>query len=141
MKNESGVTLQANRLGIIASAACFVHCILTPVALSLLPVWVHSLPSEENVHRFLAVGVAGLGGFALIGGYRRHRRSRIFLLMGSGLLLIFAGAYFGDRLPSHLAEVAVTMTGSFSMIAAHLLNHTFCRDCEGCKEPPCQPRP
>jgi hypothetical protein len=48
------------------------------------------------------------------------------------LCLIFAGAYFGNRLPSHLAEMAVTMAGSCCMIAGHFLNHTFCRNCERC---------
>ena len=90
-------------------------------------------PVREKVHRVLAVVVAGLGCFAILAGYRRHRRIRVLLLLGGGLALIFAGAYFGNRLPSHLAEVAVTMTGSCFMIAGHFLNHTFCRDCERCK--------
>jgi hypothetical protein len=58
--------------------------------------------------------------------------------MSSGLLLIFAGAYFGNRLPSHLAEVAVTMMGSCFMVAGHFLNHTFCKNCERCNQP-CSP--
>jgi hypothetical protein len=56
----------------------------------------------------------------------------VLLLMGCGLLFIFAGAYWGDRLPSHAAEVAVTMTGSCLMIAAHFINHTFCKNCRRC---------
>lgn len=122
-------SIQADRLGIIASALCFIHCVLTPVAVSLLAVGVHYLPSEEKIHRVLAVVVAALGCLAIFAGFRRHRRFRVVLLMSGGLLLIFAGAYFGERLPSHLAEVAVTMTGSCLMIAGHFLNHSFCRNC------------
>jgi hypothetical protein len=133
MNNERReLSMGADRLGIIASALCFLHCILTPVLLSMSAVWVHYLPSEERFHRGLAVAVAGIGGFAIIGGYRKHRRARVLLLMSCGLLLIFAGAYWGDRLPSHAAEVAVTMTGSCLMIAAHFINHTFCKDCRRC---------
>jgi uncharacterized membrane protein YccC len=44
-----------------------------------------------------------------------------------GLSAIFAGAYFGDRLQSRLAEVAVTLAGSSLMMTAHFLNHTFCK--------------
>jgi hypothetical protein len=126
------LSMGADRLGIIASAVCFVHCILTPVLLSMSAVWAHYLPSEERVHRGLAVAVAGIGGFAIMGGYRKHGRARVLLLMGCGLLFIFAGAYWGDRLPSHAAEVAVTMTGSCLMIAAHFINHTFCKNCRRC---------
>ncbi len=135
MNNErQALSLRADRLGIIASTLCFVHCILTPVVMSLSSVWAHYLPSEEGFHRVLAVMVAGIGCFAVINGYRKHRRSRVLFLMGSGLSLIFAGAYMGDRLLSHIAEIAVTMTGSSLMIGAHLINHTFCRSCEQCEK-------
>jgi uncharacterized membrane protein YfcA len=127
-------SLGADGLGIIASSLCLVHCVLTPVLLSLLSVWAHYLPSEERFHRILASLVAALGGVAIFSGYRRHRQSRVLLLMGVGLLLIFAGAYWGSRLPSHLAEVAVTMIGSCFMIAGHFLNHTFCKSCARCSK-------
>jgi MerC mercury resistance protein len=125
----------ADGLGIIASALCMVHCVLTPVVLSLIAVWAHYLPSEERFHRILAALIATFGAVAIIGGYRRHRRCRVLLLMSVGLVLIFAGAYWGSRLPSHLAEVAVTMVGSCFMIAGHFLNHTFCRSCARCNKP------
>ncbi len=133
MSNERQVlSLSADRLGIIASALCFVHCIVTPVVLSLSAVWAHYLPSEERFHRALAMLVAAIGCFAIITGYRKHRRLRVLLLMSTGLSFIFAGAYLGDRLPSHIAEIAVTLTGSSLMITAHLINHTFCKNCQRC---------
>lgn len=135
MNNDRQVlSLDADRLGIIASTLCFVHCILTPVALSFSAVWAHYLPSEERFHRVLAVMVAAIGCFAIVSGYRKHRRRRVLLLMSTGLSFIFAGAYLGDRLPSHIAEVAVTLTGSSLMITAHLINHTFCKNCQRCNK-------
>src|ERR1700682_1505344 len=123
MNNDrEALSLRADSLGVIASALCFVHCILTPVVLSLSAVSVHDLPSEEKVHRLIAVLIAGVGGFAAVSGYRKHRRSRVLVLMSCGLLLIFAGAYWGDRLPSHFAEAAATLIGSCLMIAAHIIN-------------------
>ena len=111
------------------SARCFVHCVLTPVVLSMFAVSAHYMPSEEKIHRALAVAVAAIGAFAILSGYRKHRRARVLWLMGAGLALIFAGAYWGDLLPSHGAEVMTTLAGSSLMIAAHLFNHTFCRKC------------
>jgi hypothetical protein len=105
---------------------------LTPVVLSLAIVSAHFLPSEERTHRMLAVIIAAIGGIALANGYRRHRRVRVLCLMTAGLGCIFAGAYWGDRLPSHLAEVGVTLLGSSLMIAAHFINHTFCKQCTRC---------
>lgn len=125
----------ADRLGAWTSALCVVHCLLTPVVLSLSAVVSHFLPAEESVHRGFAVLVALFGVLALVSGFRRHRRRRVLLLMVSGVGLIAATAWWGDRLPTHMAEVAVTLLGSTLMIAAHRLNHTFCKSCscaEGC---------
>ena len=91
------LSMQADRLGIIASVLCFIHCVFTPLAVALLAVGAHCLPSEEKVHRVLAVFVATLGGLAIFFGYRRHRRSPVVVLMSVGLCLIFAGAYLGSR--------------------------------------------
>ncbi|WP_263357850.1 MerC domain-containing protein [Acidicapsa ligni] len=119
----------ADRLGIWASGLCVVHCILTPVLLSFSVVLAHLLPSEERVHRTLALTVAMLGAIALLRGFRKHRRARVLLLMAAGLGCIFAAAWWGDLLPSHWAEVAITFLGSSLMITAHRMNHTFCKQC------------
>jgi hypothetical protein len=119
----------ADQIGIWTSTLCVIHCLLTPVLLSLSAVSAHFLPSEEKTHRTLAVVIAMLGAIALVKGYRKHRSSRVLVLMVVGLAFIFTGAYWGDRLPSHTAEVVVTLLGSGFMIAAHRTNHTFCCDC------------
>jgi uncharacterized membrane protein YfcA len=121
-----------DRVGMVASAACFVHCLLTPIVLSLMSVYAHLLPSEEHIHRVLAVFVAVVGAMSLLLGYKRHRRRSVLVLMAAGLLAIFAGAFYGDRLHSHWAEVLVTLSGSVCLISAHRRNHTFCRSCQDC---------
>jgi hypothetical protein len=125
-------TFSADNLGIWASALCVVHCMVTPVLLSVSSVFAHFIPGEEKTHRSLAVGVAALGAIALVKGFRTHGRRRILGLMALGLCFIFAGAFYGDLLPSHGYEVAVTMTGSLLMITSHRMNHTFCNDCRRC---------
>ena len=116
-------------MGVWASAACVVHCLLTPVLLSSSVVLAHFLPSEERTHRVLALTIAGIGVVALVRGFRRHRRVRVIGLMAGGLACISAAAFFGDNLPAHWMEVGITMVGSGLMIASHRLNHTFCREC------------
>jgi hypothetical protein len=118
-----------DQIGVWTSTLCVVHCLLTPVVLSLSAVSAHFLPSEERTHRTLAVAIAALGAIALIKGFRNHRSLRVLLLMVAGLAFIFGGAFWGDHLPSHATEVLVTLIGSGFMIAAHRANHTFCRDC------------
>jgi peptidoglycan/LPS O-acetylase OafA/YrhL len=129
---ESGWTEAVDRIGIFVSAACLLHCLATPIVLSLLAVYAHFLPSEERTHRILALFITILGVTALLTGYRRHKRPSVLVLMTAGLLFILAGAFFGDRLPSHWDEVAITLAGSSCLIAAHRINHTFCRSCAEC---------
>jgi hypothetical protein len=121
--------LPVDQIGAWTSALCVIHCLLTPVVLSISAVSAHFLPSEERTHRILAVAIAGLGATALLKGFRKHRSLRVLLLMSTGLAFIFGGAWWGDHLPSHAAEVLVTLVGSGFMISAHRMNHTFCRDC------------
>jgi hypothetical protein len=133
MSTSSRVSaFSADKLGIWASTLCVVHCVVTPVLISVSAVFAHLIPGEEKTHRTLAIGVAALGAIALVKGFRTHGRRRILGLMVLGLGFIFAGAFYGDRLPSHGYEVAVTMTGSALMIWAHRMNHTFCSDCRRC---------
>ncbi len=126
--------IPADGIGIWTSSLCVVHCLLTPIVLSVSAVSAHFLPSEEWVHRSLAIVIAALGAIALVKGYHLHRRRWVLGLMATGLTLIFGGAYWGDRLPSHAAEVLVTLAGSTFMISAHRINHTFCRNCRECGE-------
>jgi hypothetical protein len=126
------LAIPADQLGVWTSALCVIHCMVTPVLLSLSAVSAHFLPSEERTHRSLAVMIATLGALALVKGYRSHRHLRVLYLMMAGLACIFGGAYWGDHLPSHRAEVLVTLLGSCFMITAHRMNHTFCRSCHSC---------
>ena len=131
---QSGVpgkslAIPVDQLGIWTSTLCVIHCLVTPIVLSVSAVSAHFLPSEERTHRTLAVVIASLGALALVRGYRSHRSLRVLLIMIAGLSCIFAGAFLGDRLPSHWAEVLITLIGSGFMIAAHRMNHTFCRNC------------
>lgn len=125
-------TFSADKVGIVASAVCVVHCVFTPLLISLSAVAAHLLPGEERTHRVMAAVVTLLGAVALVQGFRQHGRRRILVLMTLGLTCILTGACFSALLPSHLSEVLVTLTGSVLMITAHRMNHTFCRDCHQC---------
>ena len=127
---QGGTRLWADRLGLWTSGLCVVHCALTPILLSFSAVAAHLLPSEEKVHRSLALLVSTFGALALAAGIRKHRRRPVLLLMVAGLICIGGAAWWGDRLPSHAYEVALTFAGSGLMVRAHRLNHTFCRSCE-----------
>src|ERR1700691_6473443 len=82
-------TFPVDQIGAWTSALCVIHCLLTPVVLSISAVSAHFLPSEERTHRTLAAAIAALGALALLKGYRKHRSPRVLLLMTTGLAFIF----------------------------------------------------
>ena len=123
------LSISADKLGIWASALCFVHCTLSPLILSLSIVSAHFLPSEERTHRVLAIIITLLGAVALTNGFRRHRRWRVLFLMLAGLTCLIGTAWWGDHLATHAQEVLLTLIGSCLMVVAHGFNHTFCRQC------------
>ncbi|SEM17070.1 MerC mercury resistance protein [Luteibacter sp. UNCMF331Sha3.1] len=111
----------ADRLGATASFLCAIHCAALPFVIALLPLIGLSFLAD---HRFEAgfVGFACvLASFAVVSGYRRHRRRLPLMLAAPGLLLLILGVTFlhGGSLLAH--SILVTC-GGFLVAAAHFVN-------------------
>ena len=112
-----------------------VHCLLTPVVISLFPDIIPYLPGDSSFHRLLAVGIVLFGFAGFVPGYRVHRRKPLLALIGAGVCLILFVAWNGEGLNRTL-ELILSVGGSMLLVAAHLLNRSFCRQCRLCKEEP-----
>jgi hypothetical protein len=123
----------ADLAGATASALCLVHCLLTPVVISLFPGILPYLPGDTWFHRALALGIVLLGALAFVPGYRIHRRKSLLALIAAGMSLILAVAWAGEGM-DRASELALSIPGSLMLVAAHLLNRTFCRQCNTCSE-------
>lgn len=77
-----------DRLGIAASLACAIHCLIAPFLLLVLPVagtaWSHPV-----VHWVLAALVIPLAIFVIFRGARQHKRyiAMVFAVLGAGFIL------------------------------------------------------
>lgn len=83
--------LDADRLGVIASVLCAIHCAVTPFLLLILPsfgrVWAH--PAS---HWGMALLVIPVAATMVLRGFRRHRRRWVVGCGSLGILLVIAGA-------------------------------------------------
>jgi MerC mercury resistance protein len=131
LQSENVSTGKLDYLGIGVSLACAIHCIATPLVIAFLPVFAHSIPGSEKVHRVIALAVISVGAIAFRSGLKRHRRPIVLLPMAVGMAIIVGAVLFGDSL-THIWETGITMCGSFFVIVAHTINHSFCRDCKVC---------
>lgn len=79
-----------DRLGIVASLACVVHCLAAPLLLLFLPV-LGAWWSHPAAHWVLAALVLPLAGIVIVRGYRKHRRRIAVVALALGMVFIVAG--------------------------------------------------
>ncbi len=106
-----------DRLGMLLSGLCALHCVAGLVLVSVLGLGggVLLAPSIHRVGLALAIGV----GAVTIGlGVRRHGKMAPLALGATGLALMGAGLFA----PHGAGEAALTIAGVALVAAAHVLN-------------------
>jgi len=116
---ERSLNQWKDRLGIIASVTCAIHCAATPILLAFLPAlklteWMAS----PRFHQIAAVVCVGMVSIAIWPAFRRFRDYRVLALSTAGLGLLIAAAFF---LPDECCTPAVAGSLSTDPHAGH--NH------------------
>ena len=116
---ERSLNQWKDRLGIIASVTCAIHCAATPILLAFLPAlnlteWMAS----PRFHQIAAVVCVGMVSIAIWPAFRRFRDYRVLWLSTAGLGLLIAAAFF---LPDECCTPAVAGSQSTDPHAGH--NH------------------
>ncbi len=109
-----------DKLGIIVSATCAVHCLLVgllPFALPLMDTFFHS----PWFHILFVVMVVIITPMAFGLHFQRHGFSFVIKLAVLGVALIISGSLL-ESYSSELISHGLSMFGSFSLVSAHVLN-------------------
>lgn len=125
-----GMEASLDRLGIVVSLTCGLHCILTPFligAAAVMPLgW---LESEFTEAVLLSVAVT-LGVVSLARGFcLRHRRKRCIAFFFAGVLAL-AAAKFGVIAEEY--EPWTVFAGATAIATAHFVNFRLCKTCVRC---------
>ena len=120
-----------DRAGATASFLCAIHCALMPLVVTLLPLLGLSFLASEPVEWALLGASATLGSLSLCLGFRKHRKRRVFMVLAIALALLVAGRIFHEHHFGAWGPILMVL-GGFSMMGAHLLNHSLCRSCTRC---------
>jgi hypothetical protein len=106
-----------DRVGIFASFACMLHCLLFPFILLALPYtisyFINSLYMEISL--VLLSSIAATSVFYT--GYQKHRRVPVLIIMILGLVLLISSFFFISRY-----EIMLKSLGACFLIVGHLQN-------------------
>jgi hypothetical protein len=111
----------ADRVGVVGSLLCAVHCALLPLVVAFLPAVGLNLGGWLDFDQAFVVFASLLGGTTLAMGYRRHREFHAWALLVPGLALVWAASFtpLHDHTSAHLALMVL---GGSLLAAAHLVN-------------------
>lgn len=113
-----------DRVGIVLSAVCAVHCALTPILVAVAPFFFTAEFEFRTKAVLLSLAVIALGW-----GFVSHRSWRPLIWLGGALVAFGVGEWIGHGGSSHgeWFEVAATVAASGALIMAHVTNARACR--------------
>jgi len=120
-----------DRFGMAASFVCAVHCVLTPILFTLVPLFGLTFLRDKRFDwTFIASSIV-IGITSLVPSYlKKHRMLLPIILFGFGVILLIAARQFG----SLRAELPVVLGGALLVVTAHRINRRLCRSCEKCQD-------
>ncbi|MGB5345404.1 MAG: MerC domain-containing protein [Woeseia sp.] len=116
-----------DRLAMLMSALCIVHCLALPFVLLALPFVAEFASTHWHLPMLLfAVPVSVT---AIVIGYRRHGNSALVAGAAVGLALLIAGATIAHDHLGAVADRSLTILGSLILAYVHWQNSRMLRTC------------
>ncbi len=121
-----------DRLAIALSGICAIHCVVLPIAASLIPLLTFTVQHGNSLHefwfhQFILLFILPISFIALIAGFRCHKHLVPLLIAGTGLLILvftstFAGTLISNNVIPYLGETLLTIIGGIIHAIGHVLN-------------------
>jgi ribose/xylose/arabinose/galactoside ABC-type transport system permease subunit len=126
------LTTHLDRLAIILSSMCAIHCVIFPIIASLIPLIATSFSHGNTLHefwfhQFILIFILPISIFSIISGYCCHKTFTPAIIASLGLMiLVFTAAYAGDLIANqtipHESETWFTVFGGVIHATGHVLN-------------------
>ena len=121
-------TIKMDKAAIGLSMLCIAHCLLTPIAIVMLPALGATFLDDERFHYVLLFLVIPTSIFSLGLGCRKHERREILMFGLFGLLLMSLILIVGEDVLGELGEKISTILGALIIAFAHVRNFRACQD-------------
>ena len=123
-------SMKMDKAAIGLSFACVVHCLLTPIAIVMLPALGSTFLKEDMFHYGILFLVLPTSLFALGLGCRKHKRLEILLIGLLGLFVLFLVLILGEEAIGETGEKITTVAGTAIVGFAHLRNFRLCQSAD-----------
>lgn len=111
-----------DRIGIVGSTICVVHCLATPLVVGLLSAVGLGFVGGELLHKLLVLPLLGIALMAFWPGYRHHGNKKILSSGAAGVLALLVAVFVMEPFHAHGLATATTVGGSIILIGAHGAN-------------------
>ena len=127
--------LKTDKLAMTLSLACVAHCFLVPSFLILTSGFLSFSIDNEFIHTLILFIAAPVSTYALVLGYKNHKKTSFFVIGVTGLLILIVALLSETMLGESLVK-GLTLFGSILIIFAHFKNHQLCKeiDCTSCHD-------
>lgn len=116
-----------DKAAVSLSLLCIAHCLLLPVAVSIIPVFAVLPLEDEFFHTLLLILVLPTSCIGLTLGCKKHQRWKLALWGAVGLSIIVLAAFFGHDTVGEFGEKVLTLLGSIIIAWGHFQNYRLCR--------------
>jgi len=118
-----------DKFGILLSGVCMIHCLVTPVLVTLIPILSINIAVNEEFlfHTLMLWLVIPTSCIALFLGCRKHKQASIVITGIVGMLILLTVALFGHDIFGEAGEKIASTIGGFIVAVSHFLNYRACK--------------
>ena len=120
--------LMNDKLAMVLSSACAIHCFLTPSFVLLTSGLISFSFDNEFLHNLILYLAVPISLYALISGNANHKIYYLLPVGIIGLSLLVLAVFLGEAFLGELGEKYLTLTGSIIVVYAHYKNYKACKE-------------
>jgi len=137
MSNKVLQSTSLDKIAVLLSGVCILHCLITPIAVTALPIFfMNTFVEDVLFHKLMLWLVLPSSAVALFIGCGKHRDLRIAGSGIIGMLILILVAFFGHELLSPIQERLTTTLGGLVLAVSHILNYRACQN-QTCDDAEC----
>jgi len=117
-----------DKFGILLSGVCLLHCLITPVIVTLVPILsLNTVVDDFLFHTLMLWIVVPTSAVTLFLGCRQHNKLSIVATGGLGIAILTSVGIFGHDILGESGEKVAMTFGGLVVALSHYMNYQACQ--------------